>query len=199
MDNKILNSDQENLLSKLENLNEYYLAGGTAIALQLSHRKSIDFDFFANKEVSLAEIKRILVNCDIQNTIISNIDQYTAIVDQVKITFLNYPYLLNPSVNYKNILMPDLLTLAATKAFTIGRRPKWKDYVDLYFLIHKFGIKRIIERAEEVFQGMFNDKLFREQLLFFEDIDFTEEVDFISDPISKDQIKKELEAFALET
>lgn len=199
MENKILNPDQENLLSKLKNLNDYYLAGGTAIALQLSHRKSIDFDFFANKEVNLAEIKRILVNCDIQNTVISNIDQYTAIVDQVKITFLNYPYLLNPSVNYKNILMPDLLTLASTKAFTIGRRPKWKDYVDLYFLIRKFGIKRIIERAEEVFQGMFNDKLFREQLLFFEDIDFTEEVDFISDPISKEQIKKELEVFALET
>ena len=43
---EILNVSQKNILKKLGNINEYYLAGGTAIALQLGHRKSIDFLFF---------------------------------------------------------------------------------------------------------------------------------------------------------
>lgn len=62
--------------------------------------------------------------------------------------------------------MPDLLTLAAMKAFALGQRLKWKDYVDLYFIFYYFIMKdfcrigEIIKKGEELFGGEFADKLF---------------------------------------
>jgi len=52
----------------------------------------------------------------------------------VKFTFFEYPYPVESPIDFNKILrMPDLLTLAAMKAFALGRRSKWKDYIDLYF------------------------------------------------------------------
>lgn len=61
--------------------------------------------------------------------------------------------------------MPDLISLAAMKAYSLGRRSKWKDYVDLYFIIKGyFSVREISEKAREIFGGGFNERLFREQL-----------------------------------
>jgi hypothetical protein len=196
---EILDSAQKSLIHKLRNLDSYYLAGGTAIALQLGHRKSIDLDFFADKETNLNEIQRILSECTIQNTLVNTIDQYTAIVDGVKITFLNYPYVMSVNVVFEKLLrIPDLLSLAASKAFTVGRRPKWKDYVDLYFLINKFGLEKIILQAQRIFAEMFNDKLLREQLAYFDDIDYTEKIDYVTQEVPETTIKEALIEFSLE-
>ena len=66
-------------------------------------------------------------------------------VNSVKFTFFQYPYQIPRDVELKGIIkMPDLLTLAAMKAFESGKRAKWKDYVDLYFLLkYHFTINEI--------------------------------------------------------
>jgi hypothetical protein len=74
--------------------------------------------------------------------------------------------------------MPDLVTLAAMKAFALGGRAKWKDYVDLYFLLmDHIGLQQIIDKAKSIFGTSFTEKLFREQLSFFKDMDYEEEVE----------------------
>jgi hypothetical protein len=75
--------------------------------------------------------------------------------------------------------MPDLLTLAAMKAFALGRRAKWKDYVDMYFIFKKITLADIVTKAKELFGAEFNQKLFREQLSYFKDIDYSEEVIYL--------------------
>ena len=76
------------------------------------------------------------------------------------------------------------------KSYALGRRSKWKDYVDLYFLIKDFySIDEISGRAEEIFGELFSDKLFRAQLSYFEDIDFTEEVDYLLTAPTNNEIK----------
>ena len=71
----------------------------------------------------------------------------------------------------------DLLTLAALKAYALGRRAKWKDYVDLYFVMRDFySLDKITKRAREIFGDLFNEKIFRTQLAYFKDIDYSEEV-----------------------
>jgi hypothetical protein len=78
------------------------------------------------------------------------------------------------------ITLPSLLSLAAMKAFALGRRAKWKDYVDLYFLLKDFfSIKEIAMEAEKLFGQLFSEKLFREQLAFHKDINYSEEVEFM--------------------
>jgi hypothetical protein len=96
--------------------------------------------------------------------------------------------------------MPVLLTLAAMKAYTLGRRNKWKDYVDLYFIISKYhSLKKIIDRAKKIFSSEFNEKIFREALSYFKDINYEEEVVFLPGcAVSENKIKAELTKYALE-
>lgn len=82
------------------------------------------------------------------------------------------------------------------KAHTIGRRNKWKDYVDLFWILkYKYHtLDEINFRAKELFKGEYNMKLFRSQLSYFEDIDYSEEVDWVG----KKYDKKEIEEFLIE-
>lgn len=94
--------------------------------------------------------------------------------------------------------IPDLLDLAAMKAYALGRRSKWKDYVDLYFLLNdKFTLGEISNRATEIYGDLFSDKLFRSQLSYFEDVDYSEEVDYlIPTPPTEEEIKNRLIAIS---
>jgi hypothetical protein len=72
----------------------------------------------------------------------------------------------------------------------LGRRSKWKDYVDLYFILKDYyNLEQITLKANSIFGDMFSEKLFRAQLSYFEDIDFTEPIDFLGDKIPEDTIK----------
>jgi hypothetical protein len=58
--------------------------------------------------------------------------------------------------------MTDLLTLAAMKAFALGRRAKWKDYLDLYFILKDYySVQEIGKKASELFGEMFSEKLLK--------------------------------------
>ncbi len=94
--------------------------------------------------------------------------------------------------------MPDLLTLAAMKAYALGGRAKWKDYVDLYFLLKDhFSLPQISEKSKALFGPLYNEKLFREQLCYFQDIDYSEKVDFIMPPVPDAEVKRYLSDIAL--
>jgi hypothetical protein len=192
---EILNGNQTELLPLIgEFKREYYLVGGTAIAFYLGHRRSIDFDLFKfaplNHKKNLEKIQKsgfpTLVTWNVP-------DQMNLIVNDVKITFFQYPFQIKATRVFDNsIRLPDLLDLAAMKAYALGRRSKWKDYVDLYFLLKEnFSLNEISGRATEIYGELFSDKFFRSQLSYFEDIDYTEEVEYLlSNPPTEDEIKR---------
>lgn len=95
--------------------------------------------------------------------------------------------------------MPDILTLAAMKAHALGQRAKWKDYVDLYFVMKKYhGLDEVVKRAKRLFASEFNEKIFRVQLAYFKDIDYTEKIIYLRGFETKDEvIKKGLIEFSL--
>jgi hypothetical protein len=103
------------------------------------------------------------------------------LINEVKITFFNYPYPVKHNEMVKNFIsMPSLLTLSAMKAFALSRRAKWKDYVDLYFIIKdRYSIIDISTEAKFIFGDLFSEKLFREQIAFHEDIDYSEPVEYL--------------------
>jgi len=79
--------------------------------------------------------------------------------------------------------------IGATKAYTIGRRGTYKDYVDLYFIIaeNHASLEDIIRMAELKFGTEFNSRLFTEQLLFMEDVhDYG--IDFLKVPVTPEGI-----------
>jgi hypothetical protein len=120
------------------------------------------------------------------------------VINTVKITFFSFPYPVIAKTNFDGIInMPDLLTLSAMKAFALGGRAKWKDYVDLYFLLKdKFSLCQIADQAKTIFGSFFNEKLLREQLCYFQDIDYSESIDFVSTIVSDDDIQDYLSHIA---
>jgi hypothetical protein len=171
----------------------FYLVGGTAIALQIGHRQSIDFDLFSEKSFSISTIHKKVTeefpNCHIIHR--SN-DQIHYLLKGVKFTFFHYPFSIPLDKKIlKVISMPNLKTLAAMKAFAIGRRAKWKDYVDLYFLLKSYtSINEISLLAKEIFGGEFNSKLFRQQISYFNDVDYREAVFYLPGfEVSEEEVK----------
>ena len=160
----------------------FYLVGGTAIALYLGHRRSIDFDLSSFSRLRKRDIWRKLDKIPYwKKRIAEDTDQLHLSMNEIKVTFFNYPYqITHPTSLNKVISMPTLLSLAAMKAFALGRRAKWKDYVDLYFLIRNhFTITEISEEARRLYEDLFSVKLFREQLAFHKDIDYSEQVEYM--------------------
>jgi hypothetical protein len=94
------------------------------------------------------------------------------------------------------ISLPSLLDLEAMKTFALGRRSKWKDYVDMYFILKKYySIEQIIERTKFYFPDQISEKLFRNQFAFHKVIDYTEEVDYAFDNAPSE---KEIKDFLIE-
>jgi len=203
MHKEVLTQKQLNLLPLLKLFSKNFgLVGGTAIALYLGHRKSIDFNLFSLKEFDHLKIrKEILKFKKPFKVIVNEKEQYSIFINGVKITFLYYPFKIKFSKNFENIInLPDLLTLSAMKAYTLGRRAKWKDYVDLYFIMkHYGGIKKVIKKAKNIFGNEFNEKMFRAELAYFKDIDFSEKIIYLKGFEKKDEeIKRALINFSLQ-
>jgi len=183
MHSDILTKEQIELLPLIQQFKrEFYLVGGTAIALQIGHRRSIDFDLFKFSNLNYTRIQRKLKSAKMPCQITRKVtEQVNAVINSVKVTFFQYPYEIDAKIDFRNCMrMPDLLTLAAMKAFALGQRSKWKDYVDLYFLLKDYyTFEEVSKKAKELFDQMFSEKLFRGQLAFHKDINYSEPVEYL--------------------
>ena len=201
MNKHVLNNDQELLLPLIHTFSlDYYLVGGTAIAFHLGHRRSIDFDLFTDKTFDPMIIRnKLLKDSSISHTFSQGTGELTVLVNRVKIAFFHYPFLIQRNELLDQIIaLPDLITLGAMKAFALGRRAKWKDYVDLYFIFHQYSFQELIDKTDSIFKSEFNEKLFRTQLGYFEDIDYTEQIEYMPGFEKKDEeIKKFLQEISL--
>lgn len=189
---EILNNEQKELLPILSQFKrEYYLVGGTGIALHNGHRESIDFDLFKEKDIRKKDVYTKLKNLDYKVSF-ADYNQINMLSKGVKITFFSFPYQVPINSELKGFLkMPNLLTLGAMKAFALRRSSKWKDYLDLYFILKfHYSFKEIAMKAKEIFKDEFIEKQFIAQLGYFKGINYTEEVTFlIPNPPTEDEVK----------
>jgi len=152
------------------------LGGGTAIAAQLGHRKSYDFDLFTKQLISLEIKQRVLTTFGKEKIQVLNDTSHELTFFaplQIKITFLYFPFQpLHPLVIDWPLPLFDIKDLASNKAYLLGRRPAYRDYIDIYFLLkHGLSLKQIIKETQKRFGGGFSEKLFLEQLTYFDDLD----------------------------
>ena len=129
MHDEILNDSQRQLLPLMAQFKrEYYLVGGTAIALHIGHRRSVDFDMFkmpaVNHKRNLDRIKSAGFNHIVTRRVT---EQMNLVVNDVKLTFFQYPFPVQATEHFREVFrLPSLLSLAAVKAYALGRRSKWK-------------------------------------------------------------------------
>jgi len=190
-----ISSKRQKIFQKLKNFSQFYLAGGTALALQIGHRMSNDFDLFTEKDIPselLEKVEKIFKELTV-DIIINHSEQLSLIIDQTKVDFVKYPFpLILGLIEYEKVKIIKISEIAATKAYTIGRRATYKDYIDLYFILSEkhSSLSKIIEISEEKFKEHFDPRLFLEQLVYLEDIQ-KEPIQFLKKKVGK----RELEDF----
>lgn len=147
-----VDADTYNLLQALFAIDiikeNFALAGGTSLALQTGHRKSIDLDFFCPRQFDVKELEVILSS---QNNFTfsytgNNSRMLFAFINDIKCDFVHEPAeLLLPFEMIDSIAYYTLRDIAAMKLHTICGRGKKKDFFDVYVLLKLFGWDTLIE------------------------------------------------------
>lgn len=185
---------QQILLDLREIAPQGILGGGTAIMLFLAHRKSFDLDVFLKDPIpkNLLLKLRLFYKERLIRPIVDTEDELSVIIaPKTKLSFVYFPFPpLYPLIKTSSIPLFAPQDLASNKAYVIGRRGAWRDYVDLFFLLKsRVKLKFVIAQALKRFGGAFSEKLFLEQLTYWGDIkDFT--VEYIGKKYPPKEIQK---------
>lgn len=172
---EILDQKRLALLPLFQSFKEYfYLAGGTALALQIGHRDSVDFDFFCEKDIDTQKLFERLRKTFTGHAITKIQEEentLTVIVDDsVKLSFFTYAYkLLEDTVDSEHIRLASLEDIACMKLSAITGRATTKDYVDIYFILEKFSLSELLDFAHEKFPEL-DRNLILKSLIYFDDI-----------------------------
>ena len=170
----ILSNNQLSLFNEIAThsyITDYYLAGGTGLALQYSHRQSIDFDFFTYNDLSTTKIIQKLrtfgkfeLQHEEENTVIG-------ILNDVRISFITYKYkVINKLKKYKNINIADEFDIAGMKLEAISSRGSKKDFVDFYFILKNIPLQDVFEFYEKKYgKAISNEYHLLKSLVYFED------------------------------
>lgn len=175
---KVLSTKAKDSLVKLGEsgiLSEGYLAGGTALALQLGHRLSYDFDFFTEREFDekmlVQRIKKTIPEFELENiswrTILGYIQR-----TRFSLFFYNYPLLFAPH-KFLKINVADVKDIAPMKIAAISDRGKKRDFIDLYFILKAkkiLDLEKILEMYDKKFKALRQNKIhILKSFSYFED------------------------------
>ena len=161
------------LLSRIPEVRTYYLAGGTALALHLGHRRSRDFDFFRAKEFVPHELLSVLRGATEVDVLQEGAGTLTAKLDGIPVSFFHYDYPLLCPLHESpwGLLLADPEDVAAMKLSALAGRGSRKDFVDLYVYAKQIApLERLLERFHKKYRGVNIDPyhLLR-SLTFFDD------------------------------
>jgi len=172
----ILDKKRLAILPLLKNFKtEFYLAGGTGLALQLGHRDSLDFDFFTAKDIDTQKlfgtIKDIFDGHKI-NKIQEEKNTLTVLIDEnIKLSFFTYKYpLLKKPLNEKYLKIASVEDIACMKLSAVVGRATKKDYVDLYFILQRTDLKQLLKLADKKYPSL-DSNLILKSLVYFKDIE----------------------------
>lgn len=170
----ILPASQQELFMRLANsewISDFYLAGGTGLALQLGHRISVDFDFFIDRDFNNLEFVKKLNY--IGNFEIFGEDKNTlhGYLNGVQVSFLSYKYnILGEFIKYKNIRLADMRDIACMKLSAISARGSKKDFIDFYFLNKVYSLKELFNYYSNKYDlNNFNEYILLKSLVYFAD------------------------------
>jgi hypothetical protein len=132
-------------------LRGFYLAGGSAAALHLGHRVSMDLDFFTPEpfsSVALISGLRTIGALTVQQ---QKPDTLVALLGRSRVSFFQYPYaLLEPAAVYRGLRIASLLDIALMKIIAISQRGRRRDFVDLYAISRAhYTLQDLLRRLPE--------------------------------------------------
>jgi hypothetical protein len=191
----ILDEKRKEILPYFLELKKYgfYLAGGTALALIIGHRDSIDFDFFTEQEFDTEKLFDNLVTIfsphEIKRTQVEKNTLSILVDGHIKISFFTYKYiLLEKTIQTEYFEIASLSDIACMKVNAVVNRATLKDYVDLYFILKLKTLAEIMESLK-IKMPELDTLLALKSIIYFEDIDADEPIIFKTEKISLKEIK----------
>jgi hypothetical protein len=182
-------------LMKSDVFKDYFLVGGTSLAMQIGHRRSDDIDLFTQKEINKDEIGDYLFSNYRGKVLVINSQKiiYQVKVNDIKVDFVKHPYNLVEAVNEdEGIRYLGKKDIAAMKIRAIensGNRAK--DFVDMYYLLMEMSLESIFEYYKQKYSV--NDIYSAKKSLgYFDDVprESWEEVRMTNDKIVVKKLKK---------
>lgn len=159
-------------LARLELIKKSYLAGGSALALQLGHRESLDLDFFTQESfeptIAVQEFQQILSSFRLSQTAWGTI---LGEIDKVKFSLFSYQYpLITPTTEFEGIRLASKEDIAAMKLAAIADRGLKRDFIDLFVLLEHFSLPQMFDFYDRKFRNR-NDLLphLLKALVYFDD------------------------------
>jgi len=126
-------------------IKDFYLAGGTCLALQIGHRQSIDFDFFIPADFDTALIVNTLSQIGVYERDNEEKNTVNGSLNGVRISFFGYRYgIIDEFINFNNIRIAGLKDIAAMKLEAIAGRGSKKDFIDMFFLLQHYSLKDML-------------------------------------------------------
>lgn len=172
----IVDPDTFSLIQKIQALPEladFYLVGGTALALQYGHRNSIDIDLFTQKEFVAEEIVSVLQNhFEVEVSFKRNSGTLLTFVNGIKTDFIRHNYnLIKTPRNEDGITFLSTEDISAMKLNAIVNSGKrLKDFVDVYFLLEHFSLNQMLSFFQLKYAHM-NSLIALKSISYFDDID----------------------------
>lgn len=167
------------LLIKLMNENAFSgfnLAGGTALALQIGHRNSVDIDMFGSSEIKPALFYDILSGFGEIAERQRSTNIYISEINKIKVDFVNYSNFpqIDEIIEIQGIRMFTPKEIAAMKLNAISGRGSKKDFIDLYFLLKTFTLEEMIGFYREKYTDA-SEFMMLKSLSYFGDADLQPE------------------------
>lgn len=158
MNEKVLDADKQRVLklqSEVVHQREFFLAGGTGLALRLGHRTSRDLDWFTPREFTAKELARELMKLPEKPTKIQGRGEHTlrAYYGELETSFLRYTQVVatpeTVTVGALSVPLADMDTLVAMKAAAVHDRGLRRDFIDIHAICHRPGwsVGRFIDLA----------------------------------------------------
>lgn len=181
-------------LQSREYLNGFFLVGGTALALYLGHRKSVDIDLFSNVDFDAASlIEKLHLDYPFQifhtarNTIKGSINTVN-----VDLLAHRYAYIVEPAaISGINMLsVPDIIAMKLNAIATSGQRSK--DFIDIFYLLDKYDIGSMLTFYKTKYNQQ-NDAFLLKSLIYFDEVDLADWPVLVKNPDLKwVEVKKRL-------
>lgn len=197
MQKETINNKTKSVLEKLSKskaFENFYMAGGTALALQLGHRESIDLDWFSSEKFFNDRLKMTI--SDLGDFSLEEEEENTlhGVLDEVKITFLYYNYdLLFPTLDLEGVKLADERDIAAMKLSAISSRGTKKDFIDLFFLLQKYSLEDVLNFFEKKYSNIkYNKAHLLKSLVYFEDAE-NDPMPIMKENVEWENVKKNIE------
>ena len=180
-------------LMSVELFRDLRLVGGTSLALQLGHRKSVDIDLFGNVDVDVLEINTALSSIGAVTQIKDSKNIHIYLVNGIKVDIVNYTYpWLSDCIKEKGIRLARLDDIAAMKLSAVTGRGTRKDFIDIFFLLQQMNLAEMLRFHLSKFH---DSSLFMvlKSLVYFEDAE-RDEMPFMLIPVTWEIIKSKIVA-----